>query len=145
MNFLNKFGRVKVRRCFFASLIMAAALPLAAGSAFAHHSTAAFDATRLVTISGTVTESKWMNPHSYLYIKVPGEKGAPDQVWTIISGTPQLLLRNGWKRDSVKPGDKVSATINPQRAGGPEGILYNLQTADGRTFSGPRQFLAKPQ
>lgn len=125
-------------------LCLVCSVPLFTTAAYAHHSTAAFDANVLKTISGTVTEVRWANPHTYIFIRVRDKDGS-DHLWSIISGTPQLNTRNGWKKDDVKRGDKVVATINPERAGGPAGILYSIKLSDGRTLPGPREFLVAPK
>lgn len=125
-------------------LAAAAPFPLTMITAHAHHSTAAFDASRRITLTGTVKKVEWANPHTYIHVMVP-LKDAAAQDWSIISGTPQLNVRNGWKRDDVKPGDKVTMTINPQRDGGPAGILISIKLPDGRTLSGPREYLAVPK
>jgi Family of unknown function (DUF6152) len=64
--------------------------------------------------------------------------------WSIISGTPALNVRNGWKYDDVKIGDKVTMVVNPARDRGQEGFLDEIALADGRTIGGPRDFHRKP-
>jgi hypothetical protein len=124
-------------------LAATAPFPLATIAAYAHHSTALFDATRRETVTGTVSKVEWANPHTYIFMVV--NKDGVDQTWSIISGTPQLNIRNGWKRDDVKVGDKVTIVINPQRDGGPAGILCSIKLPDGRTLEGPRDFLVVPK
>lgn len=125
-------------------LAATAPFPLVTIAAYAHHSTAAFDGSRRITLSGTVKKVEWANPHTYIHVMVPGKDGA-EQDWSIISGTPQLNIRNGWKRDDVKLGDKVTIVIHPQRDGGPAGILFSIKLPDGRTLPGPRDFLVVPK
>ena len=113
-------------------------------AATAHHSTAAFDATRKVTLSGTVTEVQWVNPHTYVHVAVPAADGSETQ-WAVLSGTPTLNVRNGWKYDDVKKGDKVSIVVHPARdEKSHSGIMIRITLADGRTISGPREFLTVP-
>lgn len=113
-------------------------------AATAHHSTAAFDATKKVTLSGTVTEVQWVNPHTYVHISVPATDGSETQ-WAVLSGTPTLNVRNGWKYDDVKKGDKVSIVVHPARdEKSHSGIMIRITLADGRTLSGPREFLTVP-
>jgi hypothetical protein len=71
----------------FRTCLAAMAMPLAA---FAHHSTAAFDAKQTVTLTGTVTKVDWVNPHCYVYIVV--DDGGKQVPWAILSGTPTLNL-----------------------------------------------------
>jgi hypothetical protein len=113
-------------------------------AATAHHSTAAYDATKMVTLSGTVTEVQWVNPHTYVHIAVPAADGSEIN-WSVLSGTPTLNVRNGWKYDDVKKGDKVSTVVHPARDDKSHtGIMIRITLADGRTISGPREFLTVP-
>jgi hypothetical protein len=76
----------------------------------AHHSGAAeFDSNKKVDLTGVVTNVEWTNPHAHFYMDV---KDASGQVvnWNLELASPNVLIRNGWKRNSVKPGDTVSVT-----------------------------------
>src|SRR3989475_11821242 len=88
-------------------------LGLAAGAlpALAHHSFAMFDTTRRVTLAGTVTAFEWTNPHAYIELDVPDEKGALKH-WSIELGSPSILMQGGWKFKDLKYGDKVSLKIS---------------------------------
>ena len=78
----------------------------------AHHSTAAFDTSKVVRIEGTITQFRWINPHAS--IKIDGAASAgPDGLWTIEMTAPNILLRQGWKRNSLQDGDKVVMFVNP--------------------------------
>ncbi len=79
-----------------ASFLFAAAL------AGAHHSTAPFDMTKSSTVHGVVTEFRWANPHSYVYLESDGHK------WTIEVEALNLLRRYGWSKESLKAGDEIS-------------------------------------
>src|SRR4051812_7177922 len=74
----------------------------------AHHSFAAeFDVTKPVTLKGSVTKLEWLNPHIWLYVDVTdAATGAAH--WQCEGGAPNTLTRNGWGRDSLKPGDRVT-------------------------------------
>jgi hypothetical protein len=83
------------------------ALVLAAGGAYAHHSAPVFyKVEERVTVSGTVTEFKFSNPHAILKFDVVGEDGAKQQ-WTAETTSPSILRRRGWSQESFKPGEKV--------------------------------------
>ncbi|MGA3157897.1 MAG: DUF6152 family protein [Steroidobacteraceae bacterium] len=130
-----------IRRKFArASLIVV--VTVLSESIWAHHSTSLFDPTKRVTLSGTVSSVFWGNPHIYINLEVDGAGGQAH--WSVISGTPSLNVRNGWKYDDVKVGDKVTVIVNPARDGRQEGILDEITLADGRTIGGPRDFLKKP-
>ena len=107
---------------------------LTAAPALAHHSFAMFDHAHRITVSGTVTKFDWTNPHVYIDLAVPDAKGGTSR-YTIECASPNVLTRVGWKFNTVKLGDKVSALINPLRNGEPGGMLETLTTPDGKTLS----------
>jgi hypothetical protein len=104
-----------------------------AASVAAHHSPAAFDRTREVKLVGTVKEFRWQNPHTWIEILVPNERG--EQVlWAVELTSPTYLVRAGWKSNTIKAGDKVTIVGNPVRTGEPSAIFVSLTLADGRTL-----------
>jgi hypothetical protein len=104
-------------------------------SAWAHHSTAEFDYTRTITIEGAVKEEQWTNPHSYLQVLTKGADGAVTQGGVEI-GAPAINVRLGWRKDSVKIGDKVTLVMAPARDGRNFGTLRVLTFEDGRKLNG---------
>lgn len=120
----------------FASTALAAAVSLTVGgSAFAHHSTAEFDYTKTITIDGVIKEVQWTNPHSYLQLLATDPDGSVVQ-WGVEIGAPALNVRLGWRKDSVKVGDKVSLTASPARDGRNFATLRVLTLGDGRKLNG---------
>jgi len=103
--------------------------------AMAHHSGAMFDMTKTLTLAGTVTEFNWTNPHSSFKVEVTGADGKP-QIWAIEMNSPQNLIPLGWKRTTIKNGDKVSVVIHPLRDGQPGGVYMSITLADGRVMDG---------
>jgi Family of unknown function (DUF6152) len=101
----------------------------------AHHSFAVFDRTRTVVLTGTVKEFQWTNPHAWIQIDVPDAKGHLTE-WGAECGSPNMMVRSGWKKSLLKPGDKVVITVNPLRDGRPNGSLITIKLADG-TVRGP--------
>ena len=101
---------------------------------FAHHSPAAFDRTKEVTLVGTVKEFRWQNPHTWIEVNVPNEKG--EQVlWAFELTSPTYLVRAGWKSNTLKPGDKVTISGRPLKSGEPGSAIFTSVTlADGRTL-----------
>jgi hypothetical protein len=91
------------------------------GTAMAHHGNATYDEKHPITITGTVTEFAWANPHTQIYLNVKDDKGKV-VAWALESHSAQYLKNNGWTRDSVKPGDHVSITLFPARGGAPVGF-----------------------
>jgi hypothetical protein len=101
---------------------------------FAHHSPAAFDRSKEVTLVGTVKEFRWQNPHTWIEVNVPNGKG--DVVlWGVELTSPTYLIRAGWKSNIIKPGDKVTIIVNPVRTGEPAGIFRKMILADGRELT----------
>jgi hypothetical protein len=116
-------------------VLFGAAVVVACGvSAFAHHSPAAFDRSKEVKLVGTVKEFRWQNPHTWIEVLVPDEKGK-DVLWGVELTSPTYLIRAGWKSNTIKPGDKVTVLVNPVRSGEPAGIFRSLTLADGRVLT----------
>lgn len=113
----------------------AAALTLAAvAPALAHHSPAAFEAQKTVTLKGTVKEFRWQNPHTWIEILVPNEKGE-EVLWAIELTSPTYLVRAGWKSTTLKAGDKVTVVGRPLKSGEPGSAIFTSVTlADGTTL-----------
>ena len=91
-----------------AALVGGSLMLLGVSPAMAHHSfDAEYDSTKPTTISGFVTKLDWVNPHAFVFIDAKDESGAVKS-YKIEMGPPYALVRGGWKRDSVKIGDKVT-------------------------------------
>jgi hypothetical protein len=91
---------------------------LAAGisSVAAHHSTTMFDHSKTVTIKGTVVELRWVNPHVTLTVNGSLNEGDAPADWLMEMTSPGNLVRaGGWRRDAVKPGEKVEVVFSPMR------------------------------
>jgi hypothetical protein len=115
-----------------------------ASSAFAHHSFAMFDMAKPVTITGIITSFEWTNPHAYIEVDVPDGKGG-QQHWSIELGSTSILMRAGWKFNTLKKGDKVTALVSPLRTGEPGSLLNRITLADGRVLTnGPGGGAATP-
>jgi len=77
-----------------------------AAAAWAHHSQSEFDFKSIVEVEGSVTKLDWRSPHARLYVDVQDEQGRTVN-WNFELPSPMTLMRRGWKRDSLKPGDHV--------------------------------------
>ena len=100
--------------------------------ALAHHSFSMFDAEKTVTMTGTVKEFEWTNPHSWLRVMVQDQATGKDMQWALEMGSPGQQARVGWKPDSVKPGDKVTVTIHPLKDGSRGGQFMSAVLPSGQ-------------
>ena len=100
-----------------AALVVSAGLLLEAMPVLAHHSfKAEYDETHAITLNGTVTKVTWKNPHVQLYLAVKDEAGKVTN-WELELNSPNVLMSQGWKLDSLKPGDQVTANGFPAKNG----------------------------
>ena len=112
-------------------LALASGAALAAGGAFAHHSYAMFDNTKLVVLRGTLVSFSYVNPHSWISVMgAPDDKTAPVR-WDVEATSPLTLSAQGIKADTLKPGDKVTVALRPLRDGRLGGSLVFVITPDG--------------
>lgn len=114
-------------------IFIAGAALLAAGPVSAHHSFAAFDQTRQVTLDATVKEFQWKNPHSFIVVTAPNAKGVAEE-WAIEAASPAVLTGLGWRPGSVKPADKVKIVLHPLKSGQPGGEVVSVTLPSGRTL-----------
>lgn len=98
--------------------------------AAAHHSMAGFDRSQSKTLEGVVKNFAWQNPHSWIEIDVTDKDGKV-VTWNVEMTAPAYLVRAGWKKTSVKPGDKVSIVGNPLITGEPGALFVSITMADG--------------
>ena len=113
-----------------AVVVMLAAMAGAAVPALAHHSFAMYEPTKTLTLTGTVKTFQWTNPHVVIWILVQPEGGGAPQEWSIETTSPGVLIRDGWTRQSIKPGDRVSVTFSPLRDGSHGGGLNSVTLLD---------------
>ena len=104
---------------------------LIAAPASAHHSFSMFDQTKVVTLTGTVKELEWVNPHSWLRLMVDNPQTHQPQQWSIELASTGQQARIGWNPTIVKAGDKVTIEINPLRDGARGGTLLLITLPDG--------------
>ena len=124
--------------------LVVAGILAGAGTLMAHHSFAMFDQSKTLTLTGSVTSFEWTNPHAYIEVDVPEEKGGVKH-WSIELGSPSILQQSGWKFSDLKRGYKVTMRINPLRDGKPGGFLLQVTLPDGRTLgNGPGRGPAAP-
>jgi Cu/Ag efflux protein CusF len=114
--------------------IMAGVMSLAAGSASAHHSFSVFDMQEEISITGTVKEVQWTNPHIWIWVDVPNEDGEI-VTWGLEGMSPNFLARRGWTRNTLKTGDKVTVSLRPLKSGEPGGMFMQTTAPDGTVLS----------
>ena len=118
--------------------LLAAAVVLVAVAppAWVHHSGAMFDKTQVVEIHGVVQEFLWTNPHASFKVEV-SSAGGEAQLWFIEMNGVSNLVHEGWKRSTIKAGDKVTVAINPLRDGRPGGWYVGITLPDGKKLGTP--------
>src|SRR5262245_57321373 len=96
-----------------------------------HHSGAMFDRSKVIQINGVVKEFMWTNPHSSFKVEVDST------LWSIEMNATSNLVHEGWKKNTIKAGDKVTVTINPLRDGRPGGWYIGITLPNGSTLGTP--------
>ena len=129
-------------RAKLAVAIAGLALLTGSGATYAHHSFAAeFDANKPFKFTGKVTKVEWMNPHTFFYLDVVDEETKKVTNWGVEMGSPNILMRNGWRRDSMKIGDVVTVEGSRAKDGTPTGNARTvvLASTGQRLFAGSSQ------
>jgi hypothetical protein len=118
------------RACIPIALLLTLAAPSVVR---AHHSTAMFEPEKRVTLTGTVKDFQWTNPHAWIQVAVTGADGKSAD-WSFECGSPNTLSRQGWKPSTLKMGDQVTVVANPMKDGTNAGLMYTVTLTDGRVL-----------
>ncbi len=126
-----------VNKTTFAGLALMIGLVVPVVPVLAHHSFAAeFDGTKQITLNGVVTKVDWVNPHAYIYVDVKGDDGTVVN-WAIETGAPNALYRQGWRKDDLKAGDRVTLEAFLAKDGSHTAAARSVKLPDGRkVFAG---------
>ena len=123
-----------------AVVIAGIGLVLALRPLVAHHAfSAEFDAKKTFKFTGPVTKVEWMNPHTFFYIDVTDETTKKVTNWAMEMGSPNVLMRQGWRRDSLKIGDVVTVEGSMAKDGSPTGNARTVMLNGKRLFAGSSQ------
>jgi Family of unknown function (DUF6152) len=114
----------------FLFLIPAMFVLLFSPVARAHHGQARYDVTE-ITVNGTVTEFQFLNPHAEVYFEVKDNDGRVKK-WVGEASSPNMLVREGWTRNSIKPGDRISVIGHPAKDGSNNIFLEKLVLPNGQ-------------
>ncbi len=118
---------VKRFRTLLAAAVAALAIPAAA-----HHSYSMFDMNKTIVLDAEVVRFKWQNPHAFIEADVTSPAGT--ERWAIEMTSPNNLAQEGWKRTSLRPGDRVRIWVHPLRSGARGGSYAGVRLPDGSTL-----------
>jgi len=117
----------KLMMMLVAAGMLAGSLPVAA-----HHSfSAEFDANKKVTLTGRVAKMDWVNPHAWLYIDVEKPDGKTER-WAVEFGSPNVLFRSGWKKDTLTEGMRIVVQGTAAKDGSLRANSRGVEFPDGR-------------
>ena len=119
-----------MRRMFVA---IVSGVVLLSSALAAHHATAVFDLGKRLTLTGTVTEWFWANPHCLLRFDVKDESGQVVH-WVAETQAPPNMIPFGWAKQSFTGGDQVTVTLEPVKNGQPLGRILQVRLPDGKTL-----------
>ncbi|HYR84226.1 MAG TPA: DUF6152 family protein [Terriglobia bacterium] len=135
-----------MKPAFITLWAVAASLAVMCSPILAHHGNSAYDEKSPISITGTVTEFVWSNPHCQIYLDV-NDKGKVAH-WSLESQSPGILRRAGWTRNTLRPGEKITITLAPAKNGEPVGFsgaaTGKVVFADGRVMTMREQQPAQP-
>jgi DNA/RNA endonuclease YhcR with UshA esterase domain len=125
---------MKITQTCFAALSGIAGFWLAlVPAAWAHHSQSEYDLRSKVEVEGTVTKVEWRSPHAWIYVDASDGNGQKVS-WSFELPSPVTLMRRGWTRDSLKPGDRIKVSGAPARNFPAIAIANSIKDSNGKPF-----------
>src|SRR5712691_395480 len=120
-------------RAAFAGILFGSALVAGNSAVMAHHSLAMFDQDQQIELEGIVREFRFVAPHTFIILDVKQEDGSAES-WSLEGVSPSALTREGWSKNSLKPGDELKLKISPLRSGAPGGawVIQQIKFRDGK-------------
>jgi hypothetical protein len=131
---MEEIMKVNPRRILVLTLLTLSLLAATVGPIAAHHSTVPFDSTKQTTLTGTVKEFDWTNPHTWIWINVPNDKGGTD-LWGVEGMSPNYLGRRGWTKSTIKPGEKITIVGRPMKDGSKAAMFMSATLANGKVMT----------
>jgi Family of unknown function (DUF6152) len=122
-----------MRNKLILALIAVGILGILSGPAFAHHGAAAYDMSKSITITGTVTDFQFVNPHVLIAMDAKDPSGKVEK-WQGELTSPNHLARAGWTKSTLKPGDQVTLIGGPAKSGSPTMWIRKIEK-DGQEVS----------
>jgi len=118
-----------------------------ASPALGHHSFSMFDQSKTVTLKGTVKTFEWTNPHAWIRLMVLDERTNRELEYAFEMGSVIRSTKDGWKNDTIKPGDVITVTMHPLKDGSRGGMYLSALLPDGRKMgrTGPAVGLPDPK
>ena len=101
----------------------------------AHHSSASYDLQHQITLKGTITSFEWTNPHVFIYVDVKKDDGSIEP-WRIEGNSPNMLIRSGWKKEMINPGDQVVVSGSPAKNQTKVMRLVSITLPNGQKYDG---------
>jgi hypothetical protein len=122
---------MKIRSLLLVALV--ATLLMVSGPIFAHHGTAAYESNKLTSLKGTVTDFRYINPHSEIFFDVKDDTGKVTK-WIGEAGSVTSMSRRGWNRNLLKPGDPITAVGNRAKNKSNSMRLLKIVLSDGKEY-----------
>jgi len=122
-------------KSFALGLILALAILFASAPLAAHHGEVNYDTEKVVSVKGTVTDFQFINPHVQIFMDVKNDKGEVEK-WSCEARSPIMLVRvGGWDKNTIKPGDVITASGYRARNGSPILRLQKIVLPDGKVMA----------